>query len=127
MLRSGNAPTKKVAKFVYDYAKHGGAIGDVSVQGNGIPADAIIIDGLVDVETGLVGSGAIVAVKAKSADDVLAATAITSLALNDLLDTVPDGSAANAIRLTSAINELTLTISDAALTAGKISVALEYY
>jgi hypothetical protein len=128
MLRSGIEPKKQVAKFVYDVEKHGGAIGAIAVQGNGLPSDAIIVGGMIHVETALTSDGAAtVAIGAVDTSDILAATDVASLTLNALLDTVPDGTAANAIRLTDAINAITFTVGTADLTAGKISVAVEYF
>jgi hypothetical protein len=118
---------KQVAYFEYDYSKHGGAQGDISVAGNGIPKGAIITSGVIHTKTAVLSGGAAtVAIKALSAADILAATAKASLSLNALLDVVPDGAATNMIRVTSNITALTFTVADADLTAGKIAVALEY-
>lgn len=126
MLKSGLNPTKQVAKFIYDFSKYGGAQGNIVVQGHGIPAGALITGGLIDVEYNLAGAGASVAFKAQNAGDVLAATAITGMSMNALLDTVPNNTAEQAIRLSGAINCLIFSISGADLTSGRIAVALEY-
>lgn len=130
MENAGLESALNVAYFEYDYSKHGGAVGDITVYGDGIPSDAIIVGGMIRVKTAVTTGGdpltTTVAIKAVSSGDILAATAVNSLTLNALLDTVPDMSAANAIRLAAAINSLTFTVATAALTAGKIVVAVYY-
>ena len=125
MQTSGVENNVRVSYFQWDFAKHGGTIGAITVYGDGIPANGWIIDAKVRVNTGLVGSGASMAIMAVGAGDVLAATAITSLTLNDVLQGVPDmATVAHSIVLGSAINSLTFTPSAANITAGKITVAL---
>jgi hypothetical protein len=115
------------ASFQYDFTRHGGAVGAITVPGDNIPADAIILDGIIRVNTAVTSSGlATVAIMAQGAADILAATAKASLTLNALLNTVPVGTAATAIRLTAAITGLTFTVGTEALTAGKITVSLRW-
>lgn len=124
---SGVENYKKVAYFEYDFSSDGGAVGDISVGGAVIPAGAVITSGVIHVKTAVTSGGAAtVAIKAVGANDILAATGKASLTLNALLDTVPDGAAANMIRVASNVTALTFTVGTAALTAGKIAVALEY-
>ena len=126
MQNSGLSPMKYVADFRYDFAKDGGAVGDIEL-GPYLPVNAIITSGMIHVETAATSGGsATVALKVNTAEDVLAATAVGSLTLNALLDVVPVGTAATAIR-TTALKKLTMTIATATLTAGKIRVVLEYY
>ena len=126
MQTSGVENNKRVSYFQYDFAKHGGAVSAITVTGDGIPSGAVITDGMIHVNTACVGSGASVAIMAVGANDILSALAITSLTLNDLVSCVPKSTQATWIRLTAALNSLTFTISAAALTAGKITVALEW-
>jgi hypothetical protein len=126
MQNSGLSPMKYVADFRYDFAKDGGAVGDIEL-GPYLPVNAIITSGMIHVETAATSGGsATVALKVNTAEDVLAATAVGSLTLNALLDVVPVGTAATAIR-TTALKKLTMSIAVASLTAGKIRVILEYY
>ncbi|RKY07151.1 MAG: hypothetical protein DRP56_06240 [Planctomycetota bacterium] len=121
-------PKKQVAYFTYDFDKHGGAVGAISVQGDGIPAGAIITSGVVHVKTACTSGGsATVSIGIATAADMLAATAVASLTANALLDVVPDGTATNMVRLTSADNTAIFTVATAALTAGKIVLAVEYF
>lgn len=126
MGTQGLENAKKVKYWEYDFSKEGGAVGDITLRGGYLPAGAIVTSGVVHVQTAVTSGGAAtVALKLASAGDVLAATAKGSLTANALIDTVPDGTAANMIRLT-ANAQLTATVAVAALTAGKIVVALEY-
>jgi len=128
MQASGLAPQKGVAYFTYDFDKHGGAVGDITVYGNGIPKGALIDQGKVDVQAAVTSSGsATLAAKAVGSGDVLGSTGKASLTADAKLDAVPDGTASNAIRTTAAINSITVTVGTAALTAGKVVFALEYY
>lgn len=128
MQRRGLEPVKRVAYFEYDFARDGGAVGDIAMRGDAIPADAIIVDGKVHVNTAVTSGGsATVALKLLTAADIMAATAKASLAQNAILDVVPVRTAATAIRNTTEGVKLTATVAVAALTAGKITVALEYY
>ena len=113
------------AVYEYDFAKHGGAVSSISITPKLIPTGGVILGGMVHVKTALVGSGASVAFYAVNAGDILETTAITSLTLNALLDVVPVYTAATAIRCT-AHTQLTMVISAAALTAGKIAVGLAW-
>jgi len=117
----------RVASYQYDFTKHGGAIGAIEVLGDGIPKGAVILDGIVHVNVAATSEGsATVAVMAVGAGDILGATAVASLTLAALLDTVPVGTAATAIKLTASINKLTFTVAVAALLTGKITVSLRY-
>lgn len=115
------------AVFEYDFDKHGGAVGDIVVTPKLIPKGAIVWGpGIIHVKTAVTSGGAAtVAIQLASSEDILAATAKTSLTLNAMLDTVCDGTAANAIRLTAAA-QLTFTVAVDTLTAGVIAVVLPW-
>jgi hypothetical protein len=115
------------ANFVYDFAKHGGDIGDITVGPKLLPPEAIVTHGIVRVITAPVGTGATVAIKAVGTDDILAATAITSLTLDSLTETVCVPQTGSTWILCTAYTQLTFTIATAALTAGKIHVGLFYF
>ena len=127
MRTSGLENNLRTSYFQYDFARHGGVVGAITVTGDGIPSGAIICNGLVHVNTAVVGTTSTVAIMAVNAADVLAATAEASLTINALIVTVPDfATAAHYIRLTAAINSLTFTVATGALTAGKITVGLNW-
>jgi len=117
---------KRVAVFEYDFAKDGGAIGDIELRGGDIPNGALVDFGLIDVITACTSGGsATLAVKLVSAGDIKAATAVASWSLNATLATTAVGTAATTVK-TAARKVPVLSIAVAALTAGKFRVALEY-
>ena len=116
----------KVAQFEYDFAKHGGAIGDITIDPKLLPAGAKILGGMIDVTTTFVGATATIAFNVVGSADVLAATAVASFAVDALLDVVPVWTAATAIKV-AANSPLTMTIAAAALTAGKCTINLFYF
>jgi hypothetical protein len=119
---------KQVGMWEYDFAKDGGAVGDITLRGPKLPVGAIVTgEGWVKVYTAVTSDGAAtVALKITTAEDVLAATGKASFTLNALLDAVPDEAAANAITVATAAKGVTATVATAALTAGKFVVILEY-
>ena len=128
MQRQGLEPVERVAYFEYDYARDGGAVGDIALRGDRLPNDAVIHHGIIHVNTALTSGGsATIANKILSAGDVQAATAVASFSANALLNTVPVGTAATSIRTTSGGLGVTMTVAVAALTAGKFTLALEYF
>lgn len=128
MERRGLEPVKRVAYFEYDFARDGGAVGDIPLRGDALPAGAIVTDGKIHVHAAVTSTGdATVALNLLTAADILAATAKAALTANALLDVVPVRTAATSIRNTVAGAGLTATVAVAALTAGKFIVALEYY
>jgi hypothetical protein len=122
MQQTGLEPNGRY-DFLYDFAKHGGAISTITVGPKVIPPQTIITSGIIRVVTAPVGASATVALHVSSSEDIVAATAITSLTLDALLDVVPVGTAATSILVTAA-SQLSVVIATTALTAGKIHVAL---
>ncbi len=128
MERKGLAPGKQVAYWEYDFAKDGGAIGELTLRGNGLPEGAIITSGMIHVITAVTSLGA-PTVEIGLDDDVDAVRASTLkavLAIGAMLDVVPVGTAATALLNEVAGAHLTMTIGVATITAGKFIVALEY-
>lgn len=113
-------------RFEYDFAKDGGAIGDITLRGAPISVGAVIIGGYVDVETALTSAdAATVALKVTGAADILAATAIASLSLGALLIAKPDfATVGDAVRVATSAKSAVATVADFALTAGKLHVHL---
>ncbi len=117
---------KYVLQAEYDFDKDGGAVGDITLRGGGLPAGAVVTSGVVDVQTAVTSAGApTVALAIEGAEDVLAETLKGALGVG-LVDVEPDGTAANMIKTTVPRN-IVATVAVAALTAGKINVALEYF
>lgn len=115
---------KRSVAITYDFAKHGGAVGTIALTPK-VPDDALVVSGMIHVKTAIVGATATVALHLLSADDVYADGAITAFTLAANLAVVPLA-AASSLKMTAATN-LTMTISTAALTAGKFTCYLDYY
>lgn len=110
-------------RATYDFAKHGGALGDIGL-GIIIPRNAVIKKGWIDVLVPPTSGGsATVALKLQSAADVLAATAIASV--TGRLDTKQTGTAATMIKTTDDA-ELKVTVAVDTLLTGKFIVYLDY-
>lgn len=117
---------KKVIYAKYDFAKEGGAVGDIALRGGVLPLNAIVTNTTVDVETAVTSGGAAtVAAKAEGAGDLLAATAKASLSLAAIVAGAADGTAGKMVRCT-ANRTPTITVAVAALTAGKFTLMIEY-
>ncbi len=123
------AISRGVAKFSYDFDARGGAQGDIVLAGEPLPKNAIVWDGVVDVITPLVGSGAYAAIStSQSANDLITSAAVAgspwSTAGSKAL--VPVGDASHSIKMT-AERAPKLVIATADLTAGKFNLFIEYY
>lgn len=119
----------RVARATYDFAEHGGAIGNIGL-GVTLPDNAVILDGVVDVITTLTSAtdAATVAVQAEAPNDIVAAIAISDV--SNPWDAgrkaiVPDGTAANSKKTTQS-REITAVVGAEAVTAGKFVVFLRY-
>lgn len=118
---------KRVAYFEYDYAKHGGAAGAISLYGSGIPKGAVVNNGIIHVRTAVTGgTGATVTLGVIAASDVKNGATAGSLGANALVPVKAVGTAATSFRVTAAKNALTMTVATG-LTAGKFTVALDYW
>ncbi|MEO1522825.1 MAG: hypothetical protein AAFU78_18885 [Cyanobacteria bacterium J06633_2] len=114
------------AAVVYDFAQHGGVVGDIALDLK-LPAGTIIKFNTIKVNDAFTSGGlATVAVKAEGAADLLAATAIASLTAGALVDGVADYTAANMVELTEE-RAITVTVATAALTGGSMVIYLDYY
>lgn len=128
MLRQGLCPEKRVAYFEWDYDIDGGALGaNVPLRGDKIPAGAIVTSGIIHVNKAVTSTGITgVAFNLNGAGDVLASTVKGSLTMDAILLTTPIYSAATALLVASEAKGVTMTTITTALTAGKITIALEY-
>jgi hypothetical protein len=112
------------AHYEYDFAKEGGAIGDITLRGDSIPKNATILGGYVDVETALTSGGsATIALKFLSAADILAATAVASWSLAAYLAIKPLFTTSTFLRMTSG-GYLKATVAVDTITAGKANVTI---
>lgn len=117
----------KVAQFEYDFAKHGGALGEITVDPKLLPAGAKVVFGFIDVITAVLSAGAAtIQLKVVGADDVLAATGKATFALDALLAVVPVTATPATWIKVAAASPLVVTVGTAALTAGRFVVSLFY-
>ena len=128
MERRGLESAKNVAYFEYDFNIDGGAVGTIALRGDRFPKNAVCEDGIIHVTRAVTSGGApTVTLGVETAVDVLASTLKAALSLNALLDIVPVGSAATAIRTTVDGRGITMTIGVAPITDGQFTIACEYY
>lgn len=132
--RLSNNFAMRIAAVTFDTAgvdSSGVSNKTAAAHGTGIklPAHAIVCGGFMDVNTAFTGSGASVAVHIESANDIQTAAAISGAPWSTigLKAIVPKANTpeSTAIKLT-AERELTVTVSAAALTAGKVTIYLYY-
>lgn len=123
----------RTARVEYDFAVDGGAIGTITLRGQGaLPAKAVILRGMVDVVTTVQTAGAdagTLALQAEAAGDLVAAIAVSDV--SDPWDAgqhdiIPVGTAATAVKTTVA-RDLKLVIGGQAVTAGKLVLMVEYF
>lgn len=114
----------------YDFSVLGGAIGtltlhDIKNQPAVLPKGAVITSCIIDVKTAATtsASGTIALSTGQTGADLKAATAAASY--TGLVACIPVGSAATAIKLT-ADSTMTAVIATGAITAGKLTVAVQY-
>lgn len=121
----------QVMRATYSFATQGGssaadiALLDSDGKAAILPSGAIIKQVLISTVTAPTSTGsATIALKAQSAGDLKAATAIASY--TGLIAGVPVGTAATMFKLTAA-RTIYATVAVADLTAGVINVFIEYY
>lgn len=115
---------KRVARATWDFSELGGATGSIPL-GVTLPDNAIITHAYADVVTAAASAGGngTIALSSEGAGDLLAA--VDADTLSGQVDLVPDGTAANMIKLT-ADRELTVVVAVEDLTAGNIVFYVEY-
>lgn len=127
-----NASRLKIARGDYNFATDGGAIGNINLMGQTIPAGAVIIGGHVNVQTVCTSGGAAtIALAVETAGDLVpntVAIASWTLGLKQIKAGTTAGAAlaASASILTTAARDIVMTIATAALTAGRFQVVLLY-
>jgi hypothetical protein len=114
--------TKQVATLLYDFSVDGGAIGTLSFK-TSLPAKAVVTGVFADELTDITSGGSATVKVVAGSTDLTTATAIASFGGATALTLA---ASATAIKLASG-GELKLTIATAALTAGKLLVAVEYF
>ena len=114
-----------IARVSYNFATHGGAVGDIPLNVS-LPKGAIITKGYINVTEAVAGdSTSTIAVSVEADDDILAAGVIGTNGTSGWHAGVPDGTVAKFVTTTE-IRAVTLTVGTKPLTAGKFTVYLEY-
>jgi hypothetical protein len=125
MERNGLIAADRAAYFEWDFARDGGAVGDIALRGDRLPAGVIITGGKIHVNTAVTGVGAVMSLAVGTAE-LLPDTAVAALTQDAILDVVPNNAAVNCILVATTGTGVTMTIAGAAMTAGKITLALQY-
>lgn len=119
----GLDPELEFAVSEYDFAKDGGAIGDITLRGSVIPKGAVIRDSFLFVETALTSDGlATIALKSEGAEDILAAEAVANFSASAVLQGVPDWATVADAVVTTDDRSIVMSIATAALKTGKFRV-----
>lgn len=117
----------KPARALYEFAVDGGAVGDIALRGDKIPAGAIVVDALIHVDAvPTSGGAATIAIKVEGAADINAADAISGAPWSTTGAKRSDFGATSAPIKTTAERSVVATIATAALTAGKFTVVVWY-
>lgn len=123
-LISGERVQTRHSVGYYDFAVDGGAVGNIALRGDQIPAGAYILGYKLVVDTALTSGGAATAgLGATANSDLVAATLVSGAPWSTT------GSKAE-VRGQTAIGDdtaLQLTVAVAALTAGAFRVIVEWY
>ncbi len=127
MLASGIG-NRKSAIARYSFATDGGAVGDITLRGGGLPAGAVIVDAMVITDTVLTSGGAAtVAIKVEGAADINAADAISGAPWSTTGAKRADLTATTAVVTTTVARSIVATVGTAALTAGAFRVVVFYF
>lgn len=112
---------------LYDFALDGGAVGDITLRGEQLPINAIVVDALLEVDTVLTSAGApTVAIKTEGAADINAADLISGAPWSTTGAKRTDFTATSAPIKITAARDVVATVAVAALTAGKFKVVIYY-
>jgi len=121
----------QIASVIWNHTRDGGAVGTLSL-GTALPANAVITRAWADVQTAATSGGSATFSLVAGSTTVLAATAFDN-ANNGInvvgVQTLKNdavGSGFEALKV-AASSELKLVIAGAALTAGKVRLAVEFY
>ncbi len=117
-----------VARARYSFAKHGGVIGDIVLDGDAIPKGAVVLDTTVIVDTppDSAEHAATIALKVQSAADLQAAKKVEEAPWSTAGAKRGGLTATSAPITTTARRRITATIAAKALTTGKFSVYVRY-
>jgi hypothetical protein len=131
MPYTGGYPSGSGVKFSrgrWDFAVDGGAISTIAITAEKIPANAIILGGVVEVDTVVTSGGAgTLGVQVEGAGDIVAATVVSGApwSTTGRKSVVPVFTGASTVK-TTVPRDISVVIGAAALTAGAVDVFLVY-
>jgi hypothetical protein len=131
MPYTGGFPEGSGTKWMrgrYDFAVDGGAISSITISAENIPANAIILGGVVEVDTAVTSGGAAtLAVQVESAGDIVAAAVVSGApwSTTGRKSVIPAFTGATTVKTTAA-RGIVVVIAAATLTAGQVDVLLAY-
>lgn len=131
MAYTGGFPEGTGTKWLrgrYDFAVDGGAIGTITISAENIPANAIILGGIVEVDVAPTSGGAAtLAVQVEGAADMVAAAAVSGApwSTTGRKSVIPAFTGASSVKTTQA-RGIQVVIAAATLTAGVVDVLLAY-
>lgn len=131
MPYTGGYPAGTGTKFSrgrYDFAVDGGAVGSINITAEQIPANAIILGGVVEVDTIVTSGGAgALAIQVEGAGDIVASAVVSGApwSTTGRKSVIPVFTGATSVK-TTATRHIVAVISAAALTAGQVDVFLVY-
>jgi len=118
---------RKYAVAMYDFALDGGAQGDLTLRGDTVPAGAIVIDALLQVDEAVTGgTNATLSLGVGSAGNLQTATAVSGAPWSTTGPKRLTFKATSTPIQTGADAAVIATVSTADLTAGKFRVVVEY-
>ena len=123
-----HATEMKAIRGRYDFSVDGGAVGDIELSAEEIPAGAVILGGFVEVDTAVTGNtNATLAIKVEGAGDIVAQAAVSGApwSTTGRKSVVPVFTGTTTVKTTTA-RKIVATVGTAALTAGVVDVVLFY-
>jgi hypothetical protein len=122
------AEREGVARARYDFARQGGAVGDIVLSGDSIPKGAVILDSLIKVETAPDSAAhtATIALKSEGAGDLQAAKKVEEAPWSTATAKRGAVTAATAPVTTTARRGIVATVATQVVTKGKFSVYVRY-
>lgn len=120
--QSFQAGRVKVARWYYDFATDGGATGTITLRGDEIPANCVVIDARVDVTTAVASATGTVRLDLEGSADLRAASTVATAPLLNAIDVV---ALLNSVK-TTASRDVSMVIGTAVLTAGAFSIIVTY-
>ena len=130
LLAVPNGNTKnalRAARWTYSFAVNGGGTGTIAMTGPTLPVGAVVIGGVLDVQTAITG-GATVAIQLQAANDIISAAADSGApwSTTGIKAIVPVFTAATSKKVATTAKTPSLVVTVANITAGILNLTLVY-